>query len=86
MIFVIVLFFSFFSFFCLRGFYIFIKERKKKTTNPVLPDGSIKKGRPRKSTQPVDGDGGSASTPAKARKRKREETEAGDGAAAAAST
>lgn len=56
------------------------KGKQKKRVNPILPDGSVKKGRPRKSAA-VDG------TPAstkKGKKRKREEDQDGgpDGVAA----
>ncbi|KAI0662526.1 hypothetical protein C8Q70DRAFT_908850 [Cubamyces menziesii] len=52
-------------------------KSKKKRVNPILPDGTVKKGRPRKS---VAADGTPAST-AKGKKRKREEP--AEGAAAA---
>ncbi|KAI0757275.1 hypothetical protein C8Q80DRAFT_1132805 [Daedaleopsis nitida] len=57
------------------------KGKGKKRVNPILPDGTVKRGRPRKSLQPD----GSAPTPAKkGKKRKRENDEAGDADAAAA--
>ncbi|RPD63262.1 hypothetical protein L227DRAFT_544094 [Lentinus tigrinus ALCF2SS1-6] len=60
------------------------KGKGKKRVNPILPDGSVKKGRPRKAAQ-ADGEEGTASaTPAKkGRKRKREETEGGGEAGSA---
>ncbi|PIL30968.1 transcription factor [Ganoderma sinense ZZ0214-1] len=54
---------------------------KKKYTNPTLPDGSIKRGRPRKS-QGAGEDGEAMPTPSKkGKKRKREEDGGEDGAA-----
>ncbi|KAI0359061.1 hypothetical protein OH77DRAFT_1396288 [Trametes cingulata] len=50
------------------------KAKAKKRVNPILPDGSVKKGRPRKS---VAADGTPAST-AKGKKRKREDPAEGD--------
>lgn len=48
------------------------KGKGKKHVNPILPDGSVKKGRPRKSMQPE----GTTPTPSKkGMKRKRDETE-----------
>ncbi|EIW64510.1 uncharacterized protein TRAVEDRAFT_139409 [Trametes versicolor FP-101664 SS1] len=49
------------------------KGKQKKRVNPILPDGSVKKGRPRKSAA---ADGTPASTK-KGKKRKREEDEDG---------
>ncbi|KAI0374486.1 hypothetical protein BV20DRAFT_961659 [Pilatotrama ljubarskyi] len=56
------------------------KGKGKKRVNPILPDGSVKKGRPRKS---VAADGTPAST-AKGKKRKREDATEGDEAGTAA--
>ncbi|KAM5532192.1 hypothetical protein V8D89_014148 [Ganoderma adspersum] len=50
---------------------------KKKYKNPTLPDGSIKKGRPRKSQG--TGEDGEPTPSKKGRKRKREEGEGEDG-------
>ncbi|KAI0768599.1 hypothetical protein BD413DRAFT_563329 [Trametes elegans] len=48
----------------------------KKRVNPILPDGSIKKGRPRKNPEPVDGSASAA--PKQSKKRKRESAENGE--------
>ncbi|KAJ8462329.1 hypothetical protein ONZ51_g10973 [Trametes cubensis] len=52
-------------------------KSKKKRVNPILPDGTVKKGRPRKSAA---ADGTPAST-VKGKKRKREEPAEGEAAA-----
>ncbi|RDX56211.1 hypothetical protein OH76DRAFT_605431 [Lentinus brumalis] len=55
------------------------KGKGKKRVNPVLPDGSVKKGRPKKVAQPEGEEGAASATPAKkGRKRKHEETEGGE--------
>ena len=60
---------------------------KKKRVNPILPDGTVKKGRPRKSALPAGGDGAPALAPSKrGRKRKRDVEEEAEGEGARAET
>ena len=56
-------------------------KKGKKRVNPILPDGSVKRGRPRKSVAPADEDGDFGTTPSKKGRKRKREAEGDEGAA-----